>query len=427
MQQPLAYRMRPKNLDEVVGQKQLVGPGKVIRRMVEAKMLSSMILYGPPGTGKTSIASAIAGSTRYAFRMLNAATDTKKDLQVVAEEAKMSGTVILLLDEVHRLDKTKQDFLLPHLESGRLILIGATTENPYIAINPAIRSRTQIFEVLPLTEEDILQAVEHALQDKVNGLGDYPVTIEEAALFHLARGTNGDLRSALNGLELAVRSTPPNEAGEIQLTLPIIEECIRRKALTHDKDGDAHYDVISALQKSIRGSDVDAALHYLARLVEAGDLTIICRRLLVIAYEDIGLGNPGAAARTVNAVLAAEKLGFPEARIPLAETVIDLCLSPKSNSAIIAIDRALGDIKQGKAGNVPDHLKDSHYQGAKTLGRGVGYQYPHQNERGWVNQQYLPHSLKHARYYLPKSTGKYEQALASRLQQLQEWKKNSSS
>ena len=281
--------------------------------------------------------------------------------------------------------------------------------------------------MLPLTEEDILQAVEHALQDKVNGLGDYPVIIEEAALFHLARGTNGDLRSALNGLELAVRSTPPNEAGEIQLTLPIIEECIRRKALTHDKDGDAHYDVISALQKSIRGSDVDAALHYLARLVEAGDLTIICRRLLVIAYEDIGLGNPGAASRTVNAVLAAEKLGFPEARIPLAETVIDLCLSPKSNSAITAIDRALGDIKQGKAGSVPDHLKDSHYQGAKTLGRGVGYQYPHQNERGWVNQQYLPHSLKHARYYLPKSTGKYEQALASRLQQLQEWKKNPSS
>ncbi|MGC3769737.1 replication-associated recombination protein A, partial [Enterococcus faecalis] len=347
MQQPLAYRMRPRHLDEVVGQQHLVGPGKIIRRMVEAKMLSSMILYGPPGTGKTSIASAIAGSTNYAFRMLNAATDTKKDLQIVAEEAKMSGTVILLLDEIHRLDKTKQDFLLPHLENGRIIMIGATTENPYITINPAIRSRTQIFEVKPLTETDIQQAIQEALTDSTRGLGDYPVHLEEKALQHLTRATNGDLRSALNGLELAVKSTPKNEQGEIKITLLIIEECVQRKALTHDKDGDAHYDVISAFQKSIRGSDVDAALHYLGRLVEAGDLPIICRRLMVIAYEDIGLGNPAAAARTVTAVQAAEKLGFPEARIPLASVVIDLCLSPKSNSAVTAIDAALADIRQG--------------------------------------------------------------------------------
>lgn len=252
MQQPLAYRMRPRHLDEVVGQQHLVGPGKIIRRMVEAKMLSSMILYGPPGTGKTSIASAIAGSTNYAFRMLNAATDTKKDLQIVAEEAKMSGTVILLLDEIHRLDKTKQDFLLPHLENGRIIMIGATTENPYITINPAIRSRTQIFEVKPLTETDIQQAIQEALTDSTRGLGDYPVHLEEKALQHSTRATNGDLRSALNGLELAVKSTPKNEQGEIKITLPIIEECVQRKALTHDKDGDAHYDVISAFQKSIR-------------------------------------------------------------------------------------------------------------------------------------------------------------------------------
>ena len=361
MQQPLAYRMRPRHLDEVVGQQHLVGPGKIIRRMVEAKMLSSMILYGPPGTGKTSIASAIAGSTNYAFRMLNAATDTKKDLQIVAEEAKMSGTVILLLDEIHRLDKTKQDFLLPHLENGRIIMIGATTENPYITINPAIRSRTQIFEVKPLTETDIQQAIQEALTDSTRGLGDYPVHLEEKALQHLTRATNGDLRSALNGLELAVKSTPKNEQGEIKITLPIIEECVQRKALTHDKDGDAHYDVISAFQKSIRGSDVDAALHYLGRLVEAGDLPIICRRLMVIAYEDIGLGNPAAAARTVTAVQAAEKLGFPEARIPLASVVIDLCLSPKSNSAVTAIDAALADIRQGSVGDVPDHLRDAHY------------------------------------------------------------------
>ena len=410
MQQPLAYRMRPRHLDEVVGQQHLVGPGKIIRRMVEAKMLSSMILYGPPGTGKTSIASAIAGSTNYAFRMLNAATDTKKDLQIVAEEAKMSGTVILLLDEIHRLDKTKQDFLLPHLENGRIIMIGATTENPYITINPAIRSRTQIFEVKPLTETDIQQAIQEALTDSTRGLGDYPVHLEEKALQHLTRATNGDLRSALN------------EQGEIKITLPIIEECVQRKALTHDKDGDAHYDVISAFQKSIRGSDVDAALHYLSRLVEAGDLPIICRRLMVIAYEDIGLGNPAAAARTVTAVQAAEKLGFPEARIPLASVVIDLCLSPKSNSAVTAIDAALADIRQGSVGDVPDHLRDAHYAGAKELNRGIGYQYPHNFENGWVNQQYLPDKLKEARYYEPIDIGKYEQALHQQLKRIQEWK-----
>ena len=423
MQQPLAYRMRPRNLDEVVGQQHLVGPGKIIRRMVEAKMLSSMILYGPPGPGKTSIASAIAGSTRYAFRMLNAATDTKKDLQIVAEEAKMSGTVILLLDEVHRLDKTKQDFLLPHLESGKIIMIGATTENPYITINPAIRSRTQIFEVKPLQEEDILTAIDQALADETRGLGSETIVLTDDARLHLSRATNGDLRSALNGLELAARSTPKGPDGIIHLTLEIIEECVQRKALTHDKDGDAHYDVISAFQKSIRGSDVDGALHYLGRLVEAGDLAIICRRLMVIGYEDIGLANPAAAARTVNAVLAAERLGLPEARIPLADTVVDLCLSPKSNSAYMALDAAIADIRSGKAGDVPDHLRDSHYKGAESLNRGVGYQYPHNFDDAWVDQQYLPDKLKNTHYYQPKATGKYEQALGQRYQQLQQRKK----
>lgn len=423
MQQPLAYRMRPRNLGEVVGQQHLVGPGKIIRRMVEAKMLSSMILYGPPGTGKTSIASAIAGSTRYAFRMLNAATDTKKDLQIVAEEAKMSGTVILLLDEVHRLDKTKQDFLLPHLESGKIIMIGATTENPYITINPAIRSRTQIFEVKPLQEEDILTAIDQALADETRGLGSETIVLTDDARLHLSRATNGDLRSALNGLELAARSTPKGPDGIIHLTLAIIEECVQRKALTHDKDGDAHYDVISAFQKSIRGSDVDGALHYLGRLVEAGDLAIICRRLMVIGYEDIGLANPAAAARTVNAVLAAERLGLPEARIPLADTVVDLCLSPKSNSAYMALDAAIADIRSGKAGDVPDHLRDSHYKGAQSLNRGVGYQYPHNFDDAWVDQQYLPDKLKNTHYYQPKATGKYEQALGQRYQQLQQRKK----
>lgn len=423
MHKPLAYQMRPRNLEEVVGQQQLVGPGKIIRRMVEAEMLSSMILYGPPGTGKTSIASAIAGSTKFAFRMLNAATDTKKDLQIVAEEAKMSGTVILLLDEVHRLDKTKQDFLLPHLENGRIILIGATTENPYISINPAIRSRTQIFEVLPLSEADIEVAINYALADEERGLGKHAVTIDDNAMLHLTRATNGDLRSALNGLELAVKSTPANDKGQIHLTIWVIEECVQRKALTHDKKGDAHYDVISALQKSIRGSDVNAALHYLGRLVEAGDLFIICRRLMVIAYEDVGLGNPSAAARTVSAVQAAEKLGFPEARIPLANAVVDLALSPKSNTAYSALDNAIADIRAGKSGEIPSHLRDSHYSGAKDLNRGVGYQYPHDAPGSWVDQQYLPDKIKRARYYEPKNTGKYEQALAQQYKKINDSKK----
>lgn len=421
MYQPLAYRMRPKTLDEVVGQQHLVGPGKIIRRMVEAKLLSSMILYGPPGTGKTSIASAIAGSTAFAFRTLNAATDTKKDLQIVVEEAKMSGTVILLLDEVHRLDKTKQDFLLPHLENGRIILIGATTENPYLSINPAIRSRTQIFEVVPLTPAEIKRAIDQTFERK-EGFLDEPIVLEDAAKEHLALATNGDLRSALNALELAVRSTKPNAQGVIQLTLADIQECTQKKGFSHDKNGDAHYDVISAFQKSIRGSDADAALHYLARLIEAGDLLSICRRLLVIGYEDIGLANPAAASRTLDAIQAAERLGLPEARIPLAVAVLDLCLSPKSNSAYQSLDRALDDVRNGKAGTVPDHLRDAHYKGAQKLNRGVDYQYPHQFENGWVDQTYLPDALKTSQYYQPKLTGRYEQALAQRYQELQQRK-----
>lgn len=423
MNQPLAFRMRPTNIDQIVGQTHLVGEGKIIRRMVESKMLSSMILYGPPGIGKTSIASAIAGSTKYAFRMLNAATDTKKDLQIVVEEAKMSGTVILLLDEVHRLDKPKQDFLLPHLENGRVVMIGATTENPYITINPAIRSRTQIFELKPLEISDIEVAIERALVDKVNGLGDSAVEVTEEALLHFARATNGDLRSSLNGLELAVKSTHSNQDGLIIIDLAIAEECVQRKALTHDKNGDAHYDVISALQKSIRGSDVNAALHYMGRLVEAGDLPIIARRLMVIAYEDIGLANPAAAARTVTAVQAAEKLGFPEARIPLANAVVDLCLSPKSNSTYVAIDAALSDIRAGKSGDVPDHLRDSHYSGAKELGRGIDYKYPHAYPEAWVDQQYLPDKLKNATYYVPNYTGKYEASLAGQYDKINKLKK----
>ena len=417
--QPLAFRLRPTCLEEVVGQQHLVAPGKIIARMIAAKQLSSMILYGPPGIGKTSIASAIAGTTKYAFRTLNAATDTKKELQIVIEEAKMSGTVILLLDEIHRLDKPKQDFLLPHLENGRVILIGATTENPYIAINPAIRSRTQIFELIPLTPEEIHQALKRALTDETKGLGNYDVEITDGAMHTLTHFSNGDVRSSLNALELAVKSTPENEDGKIIITEEIAGNCLQRKVFAHDKNGDQHYDVISAFQKSIRGSDVDAALHYMARLIEAGELFTLIRRLLVIAYEDIGLANPAGASRAVLAVQAAEKLGLPEARIPLANAVIELALSPKSNTAILSVDAALSDVRQGKSGNIPSHLQDAHYQGAQKLGRGTNYQYPHNYPNHWVKQQYLPDTLKHTQYFHPDPTSKFEEALKEQYKKFQ--------
>ncbi len=411
--QPLAFRMRPRTIEEVVGQQHLVGEGKIIARMVKAKQLASMILYGPPGIGKTSIASAIAGSTQYAFRMLNAVTNNKKDLEIVAAEGKMSGKVILLLDEVHRLDKAKQDFLLPHLENGTIILIGATTSNPYHAINPAIRSRCQIFELHPLSNEDIKEALLRALADQERGLGTHSVTIDDQALQHFASSTAGDVRSALNALELAVLSTDSDVEGKVHISASTAEECLQKKSFVHDKDGDAHYDVLSGFQKSIRGSDVNAALHYLGRLIEAGDLPSISRRLLVIAYEDIGLANPQAGSRTLAAIQTAEKIGFPEARIPLANAVIELCLSPKSNSAICAIDEALKDIRAGNSGEVPNHLKDAHYKGASELGRGIGYKYPHDYPTGWVKQQYLPEKIKNKQYFHPKKTGKFEQALAT--------------
>ncbi|MEW4103427.1 replication-associated recombination protein A [Bacillus altitudinis] len=408
---PLAYRMRPSHIGDIIGQEHLVGEGQIIRRMVEAKHLSSMILYGPPGIGKTSIATAIAGSTSIAFRTLNAVIHNKKDMEAVAAEAKMSGQVILILDEVHRLDKGKQDFLLPYLENGMIILIGATTANPYHAINPAIRSRTQIFELKPLETEQIKTALSRALQDEHRGLGGYSVKVDEEAMNHFANGCGGDVRSALNALELAVLSTKADDSGQITITLAAAEECLQKKSFSHDKNGDAHYDVLSAFQKSIRGSDADAALHYLARLIEAGDLESISRRLLVMAYEDIGLASPQAGPRVLSAVQTAERVGFPEARIPLANAVIELCLSPKSNSAYQAIDAALHDIRTGKMGEVPVHLKDAHYKGAAALGRGADYLYPHDYENGWVKQQYLPDPLKNKQYYLPKQTGKFEGAL----------------
>ncbi|MEF2291957.1 replication-associated recombination protein A [Virgibacillus dokdonensis] len=410
-QKPLAFQMRPEHIDEIIGQEHLVGEGKIIRRMVTAKRLASMILFGPPGTGKTSMAIALARSLAMPVKTLNAVTDKKRDMEIVVEEAKMTGQLVLILDEVHRLDKAKQDFLLPHLESNLVIMIGCTTSNPYHSINPAIRSRCHLFELHRLTTDHVKKAIQRALKDEVNGYGSSSIYISEQALNHFAFSANGDLRAALNGLELAVASTPENEEKQISITLTTAEECMQKKSFSHDKNGDAHYDVLSAFQKSIRGSDVDAALHYLARLVEAGDLESIGRRMVVTAYEDIGLANPQAGPRTLTAVQAAERLGFPEARIPLAVAIIELCLSPKSNSAYKALDKALQDVRSGKGGEVPAHIKDAHYAGAQTLGRGTQYQYPHDHESGWVKQQYLPEAIKHKQYYEPKATGKFEQAM----------------
>lgn len=400
----LAYNLRPKTIEDVIGQQHLLGPGKIIKRMVDAKTLTSMILYGPPGIGKTSIASALSGSTGIPFEYFNASVDDKKKLQSFAKLVDTNKEpIIILLDEIHRLDKPKQDFLLPFMESGDMIIIGATTENPYINVNPAIRSRSQIFELKPIQAKDLILLINRAIADKENGLGNYNINIDEQTKNFLASNTNGDARSVLSALELAVKSTAENN-GVIEITLDIVEECLQRKAIDGDKNGDAHYNTISALQKSIRGSDANASLHYLARILESGDLTIAVRRLMVIAFEDIGLTDPTVAPYVLAATNAALQLGLPEARIPLANAVTMMALSPKSNAPYKALDLASMDLSNNYDLSIPNHLKDTHYKGSAKLGH-VGYLYPHDYQNALIKQQYLPDSLKGKEYLSLTSNG----------------------
>lgn len=391
----LATRMRPQKIEDVIGQEHLTAPDKILGRMVAAKQMSSIILYGPPGTGKTSMASALSGSLNIPFEYFNASTDDKKKLQTIAKEAEKQP-VILLLDEIHRLDKPKQDFLLPYTENGQIILVGATTENPYISINPAIRSRATLLEIKSVTADAIADLLEQSLT-KDSVLKDYKVDVSRDTLLFIANNTDGDVRKALNSFELAILSTPADQ-DTVTITTQVMEEILQRKVLAGDKDGSEHYNLLSAFQKSIRGSDVNASLHYLARLILSGDLIGICRRLSIIAFEDIGLANPTAVTLTKNAIDVARDTGFPEARIPLAMAVVELALSPKSNNAYMALDRAIADINDPEIDTtIPAHLRDAHYKGADKMGV-VGYNYPHDFNAHYTPQQYLPASLTNAFY-----------------------------
>lgn len=398
MNQPLATRMRPSSLSEVVGQEHLIGEGQILTRIVDTRQITSIVLYGPPGIGKTSIAHALSNDLGVPFTYFNAGVHTKKDLQTIAKDATPESPVIVLLDEVHRLDKPKQDFLLMQIEEGSLIMVGATTENPYMSINPALRSRGHIFELKPVAPEKVAERLRTALTDVERGLGSVKVSIDDELLLYIAEQTNGDIRSALNTLELAVKSTELVAYDTHYVQREDINTCLQQRQIGGDKDGDSHYNLLSALQKSIRGSDADAALHYLARLIQAGDLISINRRLLVIAYEDISLADPRLGEETLAAITVAERVGFPEARIPLAQITVRLALSPKSNVAYKALDTATEALKSGRDLTVPAHLQDAHYKGAQSLGRGVGYKYPHDFPYGITDQQYLPDAYADDRY-----------------------------
>jgi putative ATPase len=414
--EPLASRMRPQTMDEIAGQRHLLGPGRMLRRMIETDQVRSIILFGPPGSGKTSLVNVIAKSTERPFRSLNAVTSGVKEIREAIDQARWVG-LVLHIDEVHRLSKNQAEVLLPFVEDGTVTFIGTTSENPYLELPPALRSRSTIFELHPLAPSDVLTVLKRALADPVRGIADLNPDVPDEALEALAGAVGGDLRAALTALELAV-TTAPVEGGRRVVTTEWLMEGLRRELHTFS-EGDA-YDLLSALQKSIRGSDVDAAVLYLARLVAVRfDLETICRRLVVIAAEDVGNASPQAISVTVACVQAAQMIGWPEARIPLAQAVTFLAASPKSNAAYMALDRALADVKEGKGQSVPRHLRDAHYSGAARLGRGVEYRYPHDYPGNWVRQQYLPDDLLGRRYYEPTENGS-EKAIREKLNRLRD-------
>lgn len=420
---PLASRMRPTSLDEVVGQQHIIGKDKLLYRAIMADKISSIIFYGPPGTGKTTLAKVIANTTSAEFTSINATAAGKKDMEQVVENAKnMRGMygkkTILFIDEIHRFNKGQQDYLLPFVEDGTVILIGATTENPYFEVNGALLSRSIIFELKPLSQEDIKTLIRRALTDSAKGLGSYGAVIDDDALDFLSDMANGDARSALTAIELGVLTTEPSADGKIHITLSVASECIQRRVVKYDKSGDNHYDTISAFIKSMRGSDPDAAIYYLARMLYAGeDVKFIARRIMICAAEDVGNADPQALQVAVAAAQAVERIGMPESQIILAEATNYVACAPKSNASYLSIDAAMHMVASGQTPPIPVHLRDSHYKSAGKLGHGIGYQYAHDFKNHYVAQQYLPDALAGARFYEPTDMG-YEKQIRDHLEKI---------
>lgn len=415
--QPLAARMRPRTLDDVVGQQHFLGEGKLLRRLIQADRLTALLFYGPPGTGKTTLAHILAQETRCVFRQLNAVTSGVKDLREVLEEARNAlaadgKRTLLFIDEIHRFNKSQQDALLPDVEDGTVVLVGATTSNPFFAVNSALVSRSRVFEFQPLAEEDIISVLQRALEDSEQGLGQHSVHMHDDALRFLSTTCDGDARQALSALEIGVLST---DTRPVEFTLELATESVQRKAVTYDRDGDSHYDAASALIKSIRGSDPDAAIYWLARMLEGGeDVRFLARRLVILASEDVGNADPQALPLAVATMQACEFVGLPECQLNLAQAIAYLACAPKSNSATVAIGEARDDVRQGRTVPVPVHLRDSHYAGAKRLGHGQGYQYSHNEEDGVAAQDYLGVDRE---YYRPTDRG-FERELAERLERI---------
>ena len=413
---PLASRLRPTKLEEVVGQQHIIGKDKLLYRAIKADKLQSVIFYGPPGTGKTTLAKVIAQTTSAEFMQINATSAGKKDMEAVIEKAKqlqgMYGKrTILFIDEIHRFNKGQQDYLLPFVEDGTVTLIGATTENPYFEVNGALISRSIIFELKPLEKEDIKTLLHRALEDMEKGMGAYRAVADEEALEFLADVSNGDARSALNAIELGILTTERSADGLIHITLDVASECIQKRVIKYDKNGDSHYDNISAFIESMRGSDPDAAVYYLAKMLYAGeDVTFIARRIMICASEDVGNADPNALTVAVSAAQAVERLGMPEARIVLAQAVTYVASAPKSNAAYLAVDKALSVVRESRTAPVPTYLCDAHYKGAGKLGRGIGYKYAHDYPNHYVEQQYLPDAYKDMKFYEPTENG-YEQTI----------------